>query len=269
MQFNKEAVEAITAQVVEFARNKGDEYTQHCVVAGMDGTPILYLLRADGNIDNAWVNEMDQVCVEAFGANEQFKKSISNLWLPLETKAERILRKIRAENELIIQSVLNLKGEIRDLHNNGTRAVQLTHVAKFGKPGQREVMVAIMGNTVFCLNQLRMNNETGRAELTSYSVGGNMDTRTMSAHTAAARYSDMSGNQVWDLVRVDGEEDDTQVEALTLGDLKNILANLPLSHDRLPIGTTLRSGELAALISTQLLTNEAGEPISFMFNIGE
>lgn len=269
MKFTKEAVEVITSQVVEFARNKGEEYSKHCVVAGLDGTPILYLLRNDGDIDNAWVNEQDQVCVEAFPAGTAFRTSIADLWLPLETKAERILRKSRAQNEQLIHATLNQKGQVRDLHNNGNRMAQLTHVAKFGKPGQREVIVAIMGNTTFCLNQLHLNSETGAAELSTYSVGGNLNTRTMSAHTAAARYSDMSGNQVWDLVRVDGEEDDTQVEALTLGDLKTILANLPLAHDRLPIGTTLRSGELAALISTQLLTNEAGEPISFMFNIGE
>jgi hypothetical protein len=268
MKFTKEAVEVITNQVVEFARNKGDEYTKHCVVAGLDGTPILYLMRKDGNIDNAWVDEQDQVCVEDFPAGTAFRSSIADLWLPLETKDERMLRKIRAKNDETVKSVLDQKGLIKDLHNNGSSNAQLTHVAKFGKLGQRESIVAIMGNNVFCLNVVTLN-EQGVAELSTYSCGGNMNTRTMSAHTAAARYADMSGNQVWDLVRVDGQEDDTQVEALTISDLKTILANLPLVHDSLPIGTALRSGDLAALVSTQLLTDAEGKATGFLFNIGE
>lgn len=262
MKFSKEAVEVITNQVVEFARKEGG-YEKHCVVAGMDGTPILYLLRNDGDIDNAWVNEQDQVCVEAFPAGTAFRGSIADLWLPLETKAERILRKSRAENEKIIAATIEAKGEICDLHGNG-RIAQLTHVAKFGKEGERETVVAFMGNTVFCLNQLTLSQD-GKAQLSSYSVGGNLDTRTMSARAAAARYSDMSGNVLWDIVRVDGQEDELEVPQLTIQDLRQLLLNLPSSFDNKPVGAALANGELVGFFGTRPLTDAEGNVTGFAF----
>jgi hypothetical protein len=264
MKYTKEAVEVITNQVVEFARSKDGLYTKHSVVAGIDGTPIIYLMREDGNIDNAWVNELDQVCVESFGAGNAFKQAIADLWLPLETKAERIFRKKGLENDKLIASAIEQKGLIKDLHNNGRSHTQLTHVAKFGKPGQRERVVAIMGNTIFCLNELCLSEE-GDAQLSTYSCGGNLDTRTQSARAAASRYSDMSGNVLWDMVRVDGKEDELEIPQLTVNELRRLMTNLPGSFDNVPVGALLGNNELVAFFGTKPLTDDNGDVTGFAF----
>jgi len=268
MEFTKEAVEAVVAQVIEFARNEGG-YSKHAVVAGIDGTPMVFLLRADTNIDNAWVEE-GQVKVEGFSAGGGFRASIEKLWLDLETKAERIFRKKAEQNDKLVKSTLAQKGLIIDLHDStGNRNVQLSHVAKFGKPGEREEIVALMEGKVFCLNALHLDvdkeENTYRAELSSYSVGGNLDTRTMSARAAAARYSDMSGNVLWDIVRVDGQEDELEVPQLTIQDLRQLLLNLPSSFDNKPVGAALANGELVGFFGTRPLTDAEGNVTGFAF----
>ncbi|MCO6704885.1 hypothetical protein [Streptomyces sp. CHB9.2] len=239
MEFTKAQVEQLTNQVVEFARQE-NAYTSHCVVAGMDGTPIIYLLRESGEIDNAWVNQDGQVCIEAFGAGDQFKAAIANLWLPLETKAERILRKSQEKNEKLVKAVKAQAGMVRDLHNNGRDFTQLTHVAKFGKPGEREEIVALMEGKVFCLNGLHLHvneDETFNAELSTCAVGGNLDTRSQSLKAAIASYTDYSGNQLWDVVRVDGGVDEKEeLPRLTLKKVREMLNNLSTDFDDAELG---------------------------------
>ncbi|MNY65957.1 hypothetical protein D3C86_2033140 [compost metagenome] len=75
----------------------------------------------------------------------------------------------------------------------------------------------------------------------------------------------MSGNVLWDITRVDGQEDEMEVPQLTITDLRRLLTNLPGSFDNVPVGALLGNNELVAFFGTKPTTNDEGDVNGFVF----
>ncbi|MND14794.1 hypothetical protein D3C81_226270 [compost metagenome] len=115
-----------------------------------------------------------------------------------------VILKKRENNKRIIEAVVHAKGLIRDEHNNGRNMIQLSHVAIFGQPGQKEWVVALLDGKLFCLNHIELQ-EDKTAILSTYSVGGNIMDKDADMAERIADYQDFDKNTLWDLVRVDGK----------------------------------------------------------------
>jgi hypothetical protein len=119
-----------------------------------------------------------------------------------EKEMNPLIEKIRARNAAIVEAVVAANGFVKDNHNNGREYTQLSHVAIFGQPGQREHVVALMEGKLFCLNPVELQD--GKPELSTCSVGGNVMNKEDDMVDRIADYSDFDKNTLWDLVRVDG-----------------------------------------------------------------
>lgn len=195
------AIDTIVVALREgkYAAN-GHNVTQYCAVKDLTGTmPILYA-RTDKDVVLNVYTQADLVVVEDCHATPEFAAKLAELWLPLETRAERLRAKRIVENEAIFLAVVAAKGLIEDGHAQGG-TTQLSHIARFGKKGGREVVVGIYDNNRFCLNQLTLGDD-GKVILSSCSVGGNLDTTIQSVEEAVAGYEDFSENEMWDLTDV-------------------------------------------------------------------
>lgn len=120
-----------------------------------------------------------------------------------EKEMNPLIEKIRARNAAVVEAVLAATGLIKDNHNNGREFTQLSHVAIFGQPGQKEYVVALMDGKLFCLNPVEL--EAGKPELSTYSVGGNIVNKEDDMADRIEAYTDFDKNTLWNLVRVDGK----------------------------------------------------------------
>jgi hypothetical protein len=207
MTISTQAVNAAIDAIVVALRDGsvgvlGRSMIQHCVVASIDGTPVIYTRNKNNVIFNAY-KEGDNVMLDVYPVNDEFVAKLEPLWLPMETREERIRAKCIVQNEAIFIAVNLAKGLIDDAHQEGTKT-QLSHVARFGKKGGREVVVAIYNNSRFCLNQVGMDRE-GNVFLSTCSVGGVLDTTIQSVEEAVDGYEDFSKSELWDVTRVDGK----------------------------------------------------------------
>lgn len=182
----------------------GRSMIQHCVVRAVDNSPVVYVRNKDNVVMNAYPLAEGGIMLESVEGNQDFFVQLEPLWLPMETRQERIRAKRIIENEAIFIAVGLAKGLIDDAHREGT-TTQLSHIARFGKKGGRETVVAIYDNNRFCLNQVAMARD-GSVFLSNCSVGGNLDTTIQSVEEAVAGYKDFSENELWDLTRVDGKD---------------------------------------------------------------
>lgn len=111
---------------------------------------------------------------------------------------------MKASNQAVVDAVLAAKGLIIDGHGNGAGATQLTHIALFGEPGAREEVVAVYEDEAFSLNSVFISSE-GKPILSRWATGGCVNSRKETLNDALANYKDLSGNKIWNLVRVDGK----------------------------------------------------------------
>lgn len=126
------------------------------------------------------------------------------------------------KNKSIIEAVLSEKGNILDGHR-GTpflgrtcyERTQVSHIAIFGKPGEREQIVALFEGQEFSINSIFRDLE-GHAMLCTAAVGAPVNGRKNSIKQIVAGYTDLSGNTMWGLQRVDGQVDlEEELEALS------------------------------------------------------
>jgi hypothetical protein len=103
------------------------------------------------------------------------------------------------QNRDIYEAVIKANGHIKDHHNNGSRMTQFTHIATFGRPGKREVVVGLYEGTHQCLNELFID-EQGQPGLSTCSVGGNLYHPEVEMADRIHTYSDFNGNTLWNLV---------------------------------------------------------------------
>lgn len=188
-------------------------FVEHCVISDVLNEPVVYVRTAEGRVYNAYL-ENGFAMTAAAEASEEFKAKLEPLWLPMETFQERMRAKKIIQNEAIFIAVAQANGFVEDSHT-GNSFTQLSHIARFGKKGGRETVVAIYEDSRFSVNELGFS-EDGKAFLSTASVGGTMDTKAMSVEEAVASYKDFSENEIWDLTRVDGlgaDQDELTVEA--------------------------------------------------------
>lgn len=103
------------------------------------------------------------------------------------------------KNRDIIEACLKANGVLVDGHGNGDGTTRPTHIALFGTPGRRELVVALYEDQNFCINQIDLE-EDGRPVVTSNSVGGNLFQPELPMVDRIHTYSDFSGNMLWNLV---------------------------------------------------------------------
>lgn len=195
---------AVDTIVVALREMKEFNIVEHCVVSDIINTPVVYVRTDKGVVMNAYLAE-GFATVEDANASEEFKAKLAPLWLPMETRQERIRAKRIIQNEAIFIAVKMANGFIEDSHA-GNSFTQLSHIARFGKKGGRETVVAIYSDTRFSVNELGMD-EDGKVYLSTCSVGGTMDTIKQSVESAVVGYKDLSENELWDLTRVDNRDE--------------------------------------------------------------
>lgn len=105
-----------------------------------------------------------------------------------------------AKNKEIIEACLKANGKLVDGHGNGDGFTRPTHVALFGKPGQRELVVALYEGKNFCINQIDLDLGEKVPTVTSTSVGGNLYHPEVEMADRIHTYSDFNGNTLWNLV---------------------------------------------------------------------
>jgi hypothetical protein len=214
MNNSTQAVNAVVDAIVIAMRELNYlNVVEHCVVSDVLNTPVVYVRDDKGLIHNVYMLG-DQAMVVDTEASPEFAAKLEPLWLPMETRQERIRSKRIIQNEAIFIAVAMANGFVEDSHA-GNSFTQLSHIARFGEKGGRETVIAIYTDNRFSVNELGLS-EDGKVFLSTCSVGGTMDTVSMSVEEAVAGYKDFSGNVIWDLTRVDGlglDQDEPVVEA--------------------------------------------------------
>lgn len=104
------------------------------------------------------------------------------------------------KNAEIIDACLKVKGKLIDGHGNGDGLTYPTHIALFGKPGERELVVALYEDKHFCLNQIDLDLGEIVPTVTTSSVGGNLYHVELEMADRIHTYSDFNGNTLWNLV---------------------------------------------------------------------
>lgn len=202
----RDAIDAIVVALREGDCGElGRSLIQHCVVTAVDGSAVFYARNKHGVVMNAYA-VTGGVMLEPADTSEEFLVQLEDKWLPMETRKERIRAKRIIQNEAIFIAVKLAKGLIADGHSGATHT-QLSHIARFGTKGEREVVVAIYEDTSFSLNEITLLDD-GTPCLSTSSVGGVLHTQSKSVHEAVTGYSDFSKQVMWDLTRVDGKEFD-------------------------------------------------------------
>lgn len=204
MTISKQAVNAAIDAIVVALRDGtagalGRSMIQHCVVNSVDGTPVFYIRNKNNMVFNAYGVD-GGVVIEVCHTEAAFEAQLEDKWLPMETREERIRAKRIIQNEAIFIAVAMAKGLIADGHAHGGHT-QLSHIARFGKKGGREVVVALYDNNRFSLNEVSMLDD-GEVFLSTASVGGTMDTTIQSVEEACAEYEDFGKNELWDITPV-------------------------------------------------------------------
>lgn len=195
----QKTVDAILLELA-FIEHKADHY----IGAVINGETVVLLVRDYYNDRQAVVSVAslgeDLLCV----SNETHyialaTEALSAIQKEIATRPAIGTKRLE-KNTAIIEACLKANGVLVDGHGNGDGFTRPSHIALFGKPGQKELVVALYEGKNFCINQIDLELNETVPTVTSCSVGGNLFHPDVEMVDRIHTYSDFGGNTLWNLV---------------------------------------------------------------------